>query len=101
MLKSAQFWTLTAAGALALLLAAANVALFQGNRTRQAEATSRAQYIQQSIALETLYREIVKGLADRALRTRDEQVRALLADEGLQLEFDAPADAAPGKKEAR
>jgi hypothetical protein len=99
MLKGPQFWTLTAAGALALLLAVANVVLFQGNRARQAEAASRAQYIQQSIALETLYREIVKGLADQALRTRDEQVRALLADEGLNLSFDAPADG--GKSEAR
>ncbi len=98
MLTRLQFWILTAAGSVAIVLAAANMVLFEANRELQAQATSRAQFIQESIALESLYREIVQGLADRAARTRDEQVRGLLAAEGFNVEFAPPAtspDTAP------
>lgn len=61
--------------------------LFQSNRRLQEEATSRAQYIQQSIGMEGLYRDIVKALADRAIATHDDQVRDLLAAEGIDLKF--------------
>jgi hypothetical protein len=90
MLKDSEFWTLTVIGALALVLAALNMSLFQSNRALQAEANKRAQFIQQSIALETLYRQIVQELADRAVRTRDDQVRDMLAGEGLNLTFGEP-----------
>ncbi len=90
MLTRFQFWLLTAAGGLAVVLVAVNMYLFQGNRVLQGEASSRAQFIQESIALENLYREIVQGLADRAVRTRDEQVRELLAAEGFNVTFEPP-----------
>ncbi len=94
MLNQNQFLALVAAGALAIVLAAVNGFLFTGNRTLQQQASERAQYIQQSIALEGLYRDIVQALADRGLRTRDEQVRDLLAAEGITLNLDAAP--APG-----
>lgn len=97
MLKDNEFWTLTAAGLVAIVLGLVNGYLFLGNRSLQQEASQRAQYVQQSIALEGLYREIVQGLADRALRTRDDQVRDLLAAEGINVSFDAnpPAGGTP------
>lgn len=98
MLKKTEFWMLTATGALAIVLALANMMLFQANRKLQEEANSRAQYIQQSIALEGLYRDIVKALADRALATRDEQVRDLLAAEGISLDFNQAAAPAQGQR---
>jgi type VI protein secretion system component VasK len=88
MLKTNEFWILTAAGALAIALAVVNMTYFMGNRELQKEASQRAQYIQQSISLENLYREIVQGLAERGLRTRDEQIRNLLAGEGINLNFE-------------
>ncbi|MCC7257727.1 MAG: hypothetical protein IT486_05100 [Gammaproteobacteria bacterium] len=96
MLNNNQFLVLTAAGALAIVLAAVNGFLFTANRALQQQASERAQFIQQSIALEGLYREMVQGLADRGLRTRDEQVRDLLAAEGITLNFDAAP--APGAR---
>jgi hypothetical protein len=96
MLRSFEFWMLTAMGAIALALSGLNMYLSQANGALQAQANSRAQFIQQSIALEGLYREIVQALADRAVRTRDTQIRDLLAAEGLTVNFDAaPAPAAP------
>ena len=64
MLTRRQFAALTVLGALALLLALANAALFTINRDAQAALAQRQQYVQQSIALEGLYRDIVKGLAE-------------------------------------
>lgn len=95
MLRTNQFWILTATGGLAIALALSNMMIFQSNRKLQDEAASRAQYIQQSITMEGLYRDIVKALADRALATHDNQVRDLLAAEGLNLNFDQAADGPP------
>lgn len=93
MLKTSQFWTLTVAGGLALCLTLVNMYLFLANRDLQSEASGRAAYIQQSIAMESLYRQIVQELAERAVRTRDEQIRDMLAAEGLNISFDAkPAE---------
>ena len=93
MLKNYQFWILTVVGVLALVLAIANMALSRTNGATQAEANSRAQYIQQSIAMENLYRDIVQELADRAVKTRDDQIRDLLAAEGFNVNFAAPPGA--------
>ncbi|MCK6370075.1 MAG: hypothetical protein L6Q83_01915 [Gammaproteobacteria bacterium] len=101
MLERSQFWILTAIGAVAFVLAPVNMTLFLVNRGQQAEAASRAQFIQESVALENLYREIVQALADRAARTRDEELRALLAAEGFNLSFDAPPAGAPQAEKPR
>ena len=99
MLNRTEFWTLTVAGVLALVVALVNMYLFQANRGLQARANDRAQYIQQSAALENLYRSIVSELADRAIKTRDDQIRDMFAELGLNLSFDAPPDADKGGKQ--
>jgi hypothetical protein len=89
MLRRPQFWIVTVAGAMAFGLVVLNMFLFQTNRELQAHANSRAQYIQQSVAMEQLHRQIAQELANRAVRTRDDQVRDLLAAEGFNVSFDA------------
>jgi type VI protein secretion system component VasK len=89
MLRGSQFWTLTAAAGITLALVLVNMFLFQANRELQAQANSRAQYVQQSVAMEQLQRQIAQELANLALRTRDDQVRDLLAAEGFNVTFDA------------
>lgn len=96
MLNRNQFWILTSGGAIALLLVLVNMVLYLGNRELQEHANGRSQYIQQSIAMEGLYREIVQNLANRAVQTRDDQVRDLLAAEGINVNFPPAADAATG-----
>lgn len=93
MLKPAQYWILTGAGILAVALAVTNMFMVQANTTLKTEAGSRAQYIQQSIAMEQLYGQIVQELAQRAVRTQDDQVRDLLAAEGIKI--DPAAGGAP------
>ena len=95
MMKAYQFWILTVAGFVCLALVIANIVLTETNRRLQAQVTSLGHYIQQSIQLDNLYREIVQALADRAVRTRDEQVRDLLAAEGFKVSFDPPPAPVP------
>jgi hypothetical protein len=107
MLKPWQFWSLTFFAAVAAALAAANMLLYGQNRDLQTEMTGRAQYVQQSAQLETLYQEIVKALADLSVRNRDSALADLLARRGLTVTVTPPAAASigagatPGPGEAR
>lgn len=91
MLRPWQFKLLTALGAIALVLIVANGILFTQNRAVQAEANNRQQYIQQSVALESLYRDIVRALAELAVKSDDAQVRQMLAAQGINITVNAPA----------
>jgi hypothetical protein len=99
MLKTWQFWTLTAIALLALVLGVANAMLFTSNRTAQTEITGRQDYIQKSVQFEGLYREIVKALADLSVRNQDQDLRNLLAAHGISVTLPPPATpAAPAPR---
>lgn len=85
MLKKWEYWFLTAVGAVTLVLVIVNCALFLGNRGTQMEVNSRQQFIQQSIQLEQLYRELLKGLADLSIKNNDRQIRDLLSSQGITI----------------
>jgi len=99
MLHKWQYNLLTALGALALMLAIANATLFTSNRSAQAELAQRQQFVQQTGPLEGLYRDIVKALAEMAVKGNDKQVLDMLAAQGLSVTVntpDAPAGTAAG-----
>jgi len=99
MLKRWEFWTLTVLALATAVLVVANMHQFSANRELQAEVNQRGLYIQQSIPLENLSREIALALAQLSVRTQDEQVRALLTSLGITINVTptpaAPAAAAP------
>jgi hypothetical protein len=95
MLSRWQFNALTAIGVLSLLLMAVNATLFSANRDAQAAIAQRQQYIQQSIALEGLYRDIVKALAELGARGNDRAILDILAAQGLSVSVGGAAAAAP------
>lgn len=98
MLLRWQSHVLSALGVVALLLVLANGTLFTLNRDSQAVLTQRQQFIQQSVALEGLYRDIVKALAELGTKSNDRQLLAILAAQGLSVTVNgaatAPSDAA-------
>ena len=100
MLKGSEFWIATGVALVAALLAVTNVVLFDGNRARQANVTERAQFVQQSVQLEVLYREIVKALADLSVRQQDPALTNLLASRGITVTA-TPAPAAAPAAETR
>lgn len=90
-----QFWIATAAGIACFVLLALNAYLLRENRALQREVANRQQFVQQSVQLETLYREIVRALAELAARNNDADVRAMLGRHGITYTVNPPAAGAP------
>jgi hypothetical protein len=91
MLKPWQFNLLTALASLAVLLMAVNAVLITLNRESQLQLSQRQQFIQQTVPLESLYRDIVKALAEMAIKSSDHQVLNMLAAQGLSVTVNPPA----------
>ncbi len=100
MLLRWQFMVLTVLGAVALALVLVSAGLFTMNRAAQTALGQRQQYVQQTVALEALYRDIVKALAELAVKGNDPQLLAVLGAQGLSVTIDGPAgaSAAPARK---
>ena len=93
MLSKWQFNLLTALGATALLLVGVNVALSTLNRNAQMALNQQQTFIQQTVPLEALYRDIVKALAEMAVKGNDRQVLDMLAAQGLNVSMNNPVNA--------
>ena len=94
MLKTYQYWLLTSIAALSLLLVIVDITMVNRNQALRADVESRAQYVQQSMQLQVLYQDMIKALADLAVRNKDEQLRDLLTKEGISITVN-PAPSAP------
>lgn len=77
-------------------IVAANVSMVALNRATQAEIGERAQFIQQSVALERLNQEIIRALAELAVRNQDRDVTALLNANGVTFSVGNAGAAASG-----
>jgi type VI protein secretion system component VasK len=93
-LKDWQFWLLTLLAAAAAVLIGLNMVRFGENRKLQAEVNERAQFIQQTIPLEALSREIALALAQLGVRSQDAQIAALLSSLGITVTVNMPQPAA-------
>jgi len=76
---------LTPLAGLILLLVLVNLLLSLGNQFLRLQVTERQQFITQSIQLEGLHREIVTALARVAVKNNDEQIKNLLASQGISI----------------
>ncbi len=76
---------LTPLAGLILLLVLVNLLLSLGNQFLRLQVTERQQFITQSIQLEGLHREIVTALASVAVKNNDEQIKNLLAFQGISI----------------
>jgi hypothetical protein len=94
-MKRLQFGIVTAVAGLAALAMGASVTLAALNRGLQQDIGQRQQFVQQSVQLEGLYREIVRALAELGARNNDQDVRALLQTHGITYSVNAPANPGP------
>ena len=101
MLARWQFWVTTVVALLVALTAGFSMMLFSQNRNAQADLARRAQYVQESIQLEGLYREMIKALADLSVRNQDKAITDLLGTQGITVSADATAPAASAPADAR
>jgi hypothetical protein len=75
--------------------------LVEQNRTLQGEVNSRAQYIQQTVQLEGLQREIVSAIANLAVRNKDDALKTILTQQGITINVNQPqTTATPGLPQA-
>ncbi len=95
MLARWQFWITTVVALIAAIAAGYDMVLFGQNRATQADLAQRSQYVQQSLQLEGLYREIVRALADLSVRNQDKALGELLSAQGITVNTAPPATAAP------
>ena len=74
---------LTALAALLLVLVLVNILMSLGNQSLRVEVNERQQFLAQSMQLEGLHREIITVLATVALKTNNDQLKSLLASQGI------------------
>jgi type II secretory pathway component PulK len=74
---------LTALAVLMLVLVLVNILMSLGNQSLRAEVNERQQFLAQSMQLEGLHREIITVLATVALKTNNDQLKSLLASQGI------------------
>jgi type VI protein secretion system component VasK len=79
-----QTWV-TLAAALGIVLILTNMILFEWNRSLQREVDARAQYIQQTVQLEGLQREIVSAIANLSVRNKDDALKTILTQQGITI----------------
>ncbi len=94
MLSKWQFHLLNVLALVAIALVVANGVLFRQNRSDQAELSQRQQFVQQTVPLEGLYREIVKALADLAVKSNDRAVLDMLGAQGISVTVNGPTSGA-------
>lgn len=91
MMTRIQYWVATVLAAACFMAMAADLALGYGNRSARADVTQRQQYVQQSVQLEGLYKEIIRALAELAARNSDSDVKAMLQRHGITFNVNAAA----------
>lgn len=99
--RSGQFWLLTLAAGVALVLVALSMMLARSNQAIQSEIDNRQQYINQTIRISRLNTRFIQALANVSARTGDEQIRLLLADHGISFSANvmSPPDESGGDDE--
>jgi len=77
-----------------LALVMANIVLVQTNRGLARENVEKQQFIQGTVTLEALNKEIVNALVELSVKKQDDQLRALLAANGITFNVNPPANPA-------
>jgi hypothetical protein len=88
---------LTGLAVLVLVLVLVNILMSLGNQSLRAEVNQRQQFLAQSMQLEGLHREIITVLATVALKTNNDQLKSLLASQGINFGQPPPPPAGSAK----
>ena len=93
MLNKLQHMILTSVAGMVFVLVIISVILVVTNRSLQGDIAARQQFIQQSMQLEGLYKQMVSALAELAAKNDDAQLKALLNAQGITFSVNAPSGA--------
>ena len=90
-----QYWVVTALGAVCCVAMLTAITLGYNNAKSRADVNQRQQFVQQSVQLEGLYKEIVRALAEMGARNNDGDVKAMLQKNGITYTANASAPGSP------
>ncbi len=90
-----QYYTVTLIAGACFAAMLASITLGYNNAKARAEVNQRQQFVQQSVQLEGLYKEIVRALAELGARNNDGDVKAMLQKNGITYTANAAAPAPP------
>ena len=82
-MSKVQYWVVTFIAAACFVAMLVSVSLSYNNATARADVNQRQQFVQQSLQLEGLYKEIVRALAEMGARNNDGDVKAMLQKNGI------------------
>ena len=82
---------------LTLPLVGVNMYLVHTNQALQREVSDRQQFINQSVQIQQLTRDLVNALANLAVKNNDEQIRQMLTSRGITFST-APPPAQPSEQ---
>ena len=82
---------LTGLAGVALIIVLWNMSQFSDNQALQGEVNARQQYINQTVSLNQLNNQIIRLLAARSAETGDEELKRLLAEQGVTFTYTPPA----------
>ena len=90
-----QYWIVTLIATVCFAAMIANIGLGLSNSAARTDVTQRQQFVQQSVQLEGLYKEIVRSLAELGARNNDGDVKAMLQKHGITYNVNPPTAGAP------
>lgn len=90
-----RYWILTLIAAASFMAMLVNIAFGVANGNARTDVNQRQQFVQQSVQLEGLYKDIVRSLAELGARNNDGDVKALLQKHGITYNVNPPAATAP------
>lgn len=93
-MSRAQYWIVTVLAAASFAAMLTTITLGYNNGLARADVTQRQQFVQQSVQLEGLYREIIRALAELGARNNDGDVKAMLQKHGITYNVNPPASPA-------
>ena len=79
---------------LVLAIVISNMVLSQRNRALALDNARQQQFVQSTVPLDALNKELIKALVELALKNQDEQLRNLLASNGITYNFNPATGAA-------
>ena len=89
-------WLLSALVGLAGILVVINIFVFLGNRSIQTEVNQRQQFINETIRLNQLNNQMIQSLVSQAAQSDDQQIRNMLAANGVTFVINQPAEPPAG-----
>ena len=93
--SSALNWMVALLAAIGLATAVTTIFVGSGNRELQRDVARRQQEVNQALQLQPLNNQLIQALASMSVQRNDPQLAKVLTDNGITVQFNTPAGAAP------